>query len=362
MQVPPLSALISRLVLVLLVLIIGYVLVQMRDIFQSLFTFLRHVGMPFLLAAVIAYMLNPIVTRFSHRKVPRTVSVLLLYSVFVCALIVLVLNLMPMVAKQMHELQEHLPQFTAKAQKTMHSLQHHDGLPATIRTGIHNAMVHAEKRLSASITTFVAHIDNMLSTLFVLILVPFIAFYMLRDAHLWHTQSIALIPRTSRHALKQMLTEMDTQLGFYIRGQLIIALVVGTLVFLGYVWIGLPYALLLALCVAVFNVIPYMGPFLGAIPALFVASLESYSLVLLVLLTNGIVQILESNVLSPQIIGKTLHIHPLTVVFLLLVGGEIAGAWGLLFAVPLFVIGQVIVRHIWGMVQEESRETEETTL
>src|SRR5690606_33646614 len=118
------------------------------------------------------------------------------------------------------------------------------------------------------------------------------------------------------------------------------------LAYIGYLVIGLPYALLLAALVALFNIIPYLGPFFGAIPAILVALSVSYKMVFYVIIVNLVVQMLEGNVISPQIVGRTLHMHPLLIIFALLVGGEVGGILGMILAVPFFAVGKVILEHV----------------
>ena len=103
---------------------------------------------------------------------------------------------------------------------------------------------------------------------------------------------------------------------------------------------------MLAIVVSITNIIPYLGPFIGALPALVVGLSVSWKMALSVAAVNLIIQMLEGNVVSPQIVGKKLHIHPLFIIFSLLIGGEIGGILGLILAVPIFATLKVIVHHI----------------
>jgi predicted PurR-regulated permease PerM len=120
--------------------------------------------------------------------------------------------------------------------------------------------------------------------------------------------------------------------------------------------IGMPYPLLLAIIVAIFNIIPYLGPLLAAAPALFIAATISWKMVLFVLVINLLCQILEGNVIGPNILGKSLHLHPLMIMFALVVGGEIAGILGLILVVPLLAVIRVIYSHF-----RERRETQKAS-
>jgi predicted PurR-regulated permease PerM len=169
---------------------------------------------------------------------------------------------------------------------------------------------------------------------------------MLKDTKLIERSILAFFPIRHHKNVLRLFRDIDTALGNYIRGQLLVCLVVGVLAYIGYRWIGLPYPLLLASSVAVFNVVPYLGPFLGAIPALLVALTISRKMVVSALIINLVIQMLEGNVISPQIVGRTLHLHPLLIIFALLVGGEVGGIWGMILAVPFFAVCKVVVEHV----------------
>lgn len=335
------------LVYVLLGLIILFLLQQIKPILSTAFGFLKAVLAPFVIALIISYVLNPIVRLLNERKVPRTAAVLLIYAVFITSVVVVVMNLTPMFVKQLGELNEHMPELTVRAQGLFDGLNENRLVPESVRSGINNALLKAEDALSTFITNLVNGIGSTINTLMVAFIVPFLAFYILKDYQLIEKTVLATVPRTHRKNAIKLVIDIDTALGHYIRGQFLVCLLVGLFAYLGYWLIGMPYALLLASIVAVFNIIPYLGPFFGAAPAIIMASTVSLKMVLFVVLVNFIVQILEGNVISPQVVGRTLHLHPLLIIFALLVGGKLAGIIGLILAVPVFAVLKVIVQHIF---------------
>lgn len=334
-------------VYVLLGLIILFLLQQIKPILSTAFGFLKAVLAPFVIALIISYVLNPIVRLLNERKVPRTAAVLLIYAVFITSVVVVVMNLTPMFVKQLGELNEHMPELTVRAQGLFDGLNENRLVPESVRNGINNALLKAEDALSTFISNLVNGIGSTINTLMVAFIVPFLAFYILKDYQLIEKTVLATVPRTHRRNAIKLVIDIDTALGNYIRGQFLVCLLVGLFAYLGYWLIGMPYALLLASIVAVFNIIPYLGPFFGAAPAIIMASTVSLKMVLFVVLVNFIVQILEGNVISPQVVGRTLHLHPLLIIFALLVGGKLAGIIGLILAVPVFAVLKVIVQHIF---------------
>ncbi|AVF21383.1 putative membrane protein [Paenibacillus larvae subsp. larvae] len=334
------------LVYALLSLFVIYMLLQVSPVFSGLYKFLKAVLAPFIIAVIISYILNPVVNLLNGRKVPRAVAVLMIYLVFFTSLWVVIMNVTPVFVKQLGELNEHMPQLTMRAESLMQGLSDHPLLPPSVRAGIQDALFKLQHIISERITKSVESIGSTINMLFIAFIIPFLAFYMLKDFQLMEKAVLAIVPRSHRKHIIKVLVDIDTALGNYIRGQLLVCFIIGILAYIGYWVIGMPYALLLATVVAIFNIIPYLGPFFGAAPALVVAATVSFKMVLLVAVINLIVQILEGNFISPQVVGRTLHMHPLLIIFALLVGGEAAGIVGLILAVPVFAVFKVILQHL----------------
>lgn len=333
------------LVFILLALFILYMLFQISPILANVFKFMKTVLLPFVVALVISYILNPIVTVLHKRKMPRTFAVLLIYTVFAAIITVVMLNLVPMLVKQTKELKEHYPRMTIQAQQWTEELQDNRFLPPSIRAGMKRSLQKAEQLISTAIANAINGIGETINMIFMAFIIPFLTFYMMKDFQLIEKAALAIVPPKHRGRTVELLEQVDRTLGNYIRGQLLVCLITGSLAYLGYWLIGLPYPLLLASFVAVFNIIPFIGPFLGAIPAILMGSTVSLKMALIVIGVNVVVQLLENNVVSPQVVGRTLQLHPLIVIFALLVGGELAGIVGLILAVPVFAIMKVIVQH-----------------
>ncbi|QWU15037.1 Predicted PurR-regulated permease PerM [Paenibacillus sophorae] len=330
---------------VLLALIILYFVWLLHPMLQHVFTFLKAVLAPFLTAMIISYVLNPVVSMLAGRKVPRGAAVLLIYAVFLTTIAVIAVNLVPMLIKQLEELNEHLPEMTLRAQGLMHSMNTRL-IPPGVEMGLNNWFFQLENRLAVGISHFLDHIGTTIGVLFDAFIVPFLVFYILKDFDVFERTLVSCLPRSRRKSIVTMLKDIDEALGNYIRGQFLVSLIIGILAYIGYALIGMPYALLFASLVAIFELVPYLGPFLGAAPAIVMASTISFRLVLLVVVVNTLCQMLESNVISPQVVGRTLHLHPLLIIFALLVGGELAGIVGLILAVPCFAAGKVVLQHV----------------
>ncbi|PZE19472.1 AI-2E family transporter [Paenibacillus xerothermodurans] len=341
------NRLFNVLVYILLGLLIMFMLLQISPMLSAIYDFLVEILAPFIIAMIISYMLNPVVSLLNSRKVPRTVAVLLIYAVFILSTTVVLMNMIPMLMRQLDELNEHLPQLAMRAQTLVDNLNSLSFLPDSVRMGINQSLAKMENGISLAISKYIDGIGTTINMIFVAFIIPFLAFYILKDFQLIEKTALAIVPKVKRKQVITLLIDIDTALGNYIRGQLLVCVIIGLLAYIGYWLIGMPYALLLACLVAVFNIIPYVGPFFGAVPALIMASTVSLNMVLLVALVNTICQILEGNVISPQVVGRSLKMHPLLIIFALLVGGELGGIVGLILAVPFFAVMKVILQHVF---------------
>jgi len=342
----------SRVFVALVYIILGltalYLLVLVRPMLWSVYGFFKAVLAPFLIAMIISYVLNPVVNLLHDRKVPRTAAVLLIYVVFIACCVVTLMNVIPMFMSQVDELNEHIPELTMRAQSLADHFNNHMVMPDSVRDGINRAVAGFEKQFAKAVADFLNNLDAVLNVLFLAMIVPFLAFYMMKDMDLFEKAALEYVPRARRKQAIRLMKEIDEALGSYIRGQFIVSFCIGILAYLGYLIIGLPYPLLMAGFVALFDIIPYLGPFFGALPALIVASTISWKMVLFVIIVNSVCQTLESNVISPQVVGRTMHMHPLTIIFVLLVGGELAGVVGLILAVPVYAALKVIAQHVFA--------------
>ncbi|MCR8644083.1 AI-2E family transporter [Paenibacillus sp. N1-5-1-14] len=335
------------LVFALLGLLTLFMMLQIKPLLIGIFKFLEAVLAPFFVALIVSYVLNPVVNVLSERRVPRTIAILLIYALFFALLTVIFMNLIPVFIKQLDELNEHLPELTTRVRIFVDGFNQNKFLPDSIRMGFNSSLLKMNEVVSQSISGYINSIGSTLNTLFVAFIVPFLAFYILKDFQLIERTALAIVPRSHRKEVVSLLIDIDTALGSYIRGQLLVCLIVGVFAYIGYWIIGMPYPLLLASIVAVFNIVPYLGPFLGAAPAMLMASTISFKLVILVAIVNTIIQIMEGNIISPQVVGRTLHMHPLTIIMVLLVGGEVWGMLGMILAVPFFAVLKVIVQHVF---------------
>jgi predicted PurR-regulated permease PerM len=218
--------------------------------------------------------------------------------------------------------------------------------------------------IQSSITAFLngltGSIGSVLSAVaniaLLVVIIPLIFFYMLKDGHKFPEAVAQLLPQEYSADVLALLKEINKTIAKYISGQALVCLFVGTFTFIGYLLIGLPYAFLLGVTAAVTNIIPYLGPYIGLIPAAIIGLTVSPAKALLVCAVVLVVQQVESNIISPNVLGKTLDMHPLTILFLLLAVGKISGVLGMILAIPTYAVVKTIVQYVHRYVKNRKKK------
>jgi predicted PurR-regulated permease PerM len=182
--------------------------------------------------------------------------------------------------------------------------------------------------------------------LFTILIIPILVYYLLRDEATLKRSALLLFPKKYRRWIARVGGEMDHTLGAYVRGMLLICILVALMTYAGLLLVGVDFALILSLIAGVTNIIPYFGPIIGATPAVLIALLTSPALALKVSIVIVIVQQLESQIFVPQILGKSMGLHPLVVIFVLIIGGKLFGLFGLIFAVPFTAMLRILFKHV----------------
>ncbi|MFC4077146.1 AI-2E family transporter [Salinithrix halophila] len=341
---------------ILLIFLIIFLGTKIDFIFQPLVVLVQTLFFPFLFAGILYYLFRPVVNALERRKVPRVLSILLIYLLFIGLVTLAVFLGGPPLSKQVTELVEKVPDLIDNLKVQLQNLQKNPYVNNyQEQFSLEKTTSQFTQYLSDSFTSIVTNIANFIGIItgivIVFVTVPFILFYMLKEGEKAPQQVLRLLPSSQRMEGQKILTDMDKAVSSYIQGQVLVSFCVGVLIYIGYLVIGLDYSLLLALIAMLTNIIPFIGPLIGTIPAVIVALIGSPLMVLKVLLVVIIAQQVESNFISPQVMGRTLNIHPLTIILLLLVAGSLGGFLGLLLAVPTYAILKVIVSHTYRLIR-----------
>lgn len=318
---------------------------------------LRGMLFPFILAIAIAYVLEPVVAAVEHRNVSRQAAVVGVFAAIAILLFVIARFLLPAVMVQLQTLIEALPELIVGIQQLLNRIQ--SGLQGTIGPRLFDGPVTdaldvLEEWSQNVARTIVLSVPLVFTTVAYSLLAPFLAYYILRDSGVIKKRIRSTIPERHRTEVLRFLGDIDRALAGYVRGQILVAGIVGALTAFGLLVLGVPFALVLGIIAGVFEIVPYFGPWLGAGPAVLVALLTSNLLAAKVGALFFVIQQAESLYISPRVIGGRVGLHPLAVIFVLLVGGRLMGIVGVLLAVPVTVVVRVIVTRFprsllsWG--------------
>lgn len=350
-------------ILLLLVATLILVCTKIQFIFQPFLTFISVVFVPLILSGFLYYMLNPILklllkVRLGRFHINRGVASLLLVLILLLIVAGGLAALIPPVVKEMTSLVTHLPQTASGLQKLLNETIQHSALKnvdlsSYYRQFDHQLAKYAQvvlKGLSSRIGDVVNAVTNITV---VTITVPVMLFYMLKDgSKLGPSIQRWLSPHHAKE-VDQLLGKMNDTLSAYIAGQVIECLFVGVFTSLGYILIGQPLALVLGIVAGLCNIIPYIGPYIGIAPALFVSLTMAPRKLIPVIIVVLIVQQIDGNVIYPNIIGKTLQIHPLTIILLLLAAGHITGIAGMILCVPAYAVVKTICEYFFDIYRIE---------
>jgi predicted PurR-regulated permease PerM len=314
---------------------------------------------PFVIAFFLAYAINPVVDFMERKGARRDYAVLTVYLIgFLVAAFILGM-IIPRLIQDLSRVSQKLPSLVAllrQAGTMLDKINRYWDLPFDLK------MISAElvKRWEMIIRRFMIQlaggIVGLFSQSFLLGLIPLLSYYMSRD-----------YPRVKKRVFRWLLQHcgahwtrtflrIDAVFRLYIRGQLLVTLIVGILLGFGLSVLGFEAAFLLGLVAGVFNLIPYFGPILGAIPAVFLGLLKSpWQVLYVIILFSGVNQI-EAMFLTPRIIGGSLGMHPITVLYLVLVGGKIFGVLGMIFAVPLGALILILISSVYEICFETNKK------
>lgn len=333
---------------------IGFVLIPFA-------IFIRTIFLPIILAGICFYLFNPLIDFSERAGVKRTISILLLYVLIIGILTIIISSVLPILKEQIQSLIMNIPTLTKEVQHTVLQLAHNDFVEKwmqPLNADIDRISQSVSGYLSNNAADFSHGIFSVVGTITEVIMavavLPFILFYLLKDGDNLPTYILQFLPDQSRSETKRILSEMNHALSSYIRGQIFVSLCIGTLLLIGYLIIGLDYALTLAIIAMVTNVVPYLGPIIAITPAIILALIHSPSMLLKLAIVWVIVQLLEGKLISPQIMGKSLRVHPITVIFVILTAGNLFGLPGIILAVPGYAVLKVIVTHIYQFIRLQS--------
>ncbi|TSB45834.1 AI-2E family transporter [Alkalicoccobacillus porphyridii] len=339
------------LLLFIWILIIGVVCFLwpfVAPLFQKLWSIL----IPVLIAGLVAYLLHPFIEGLNQWGIPRLQAILIVFASAIGLITLAFVFGLPAFSKQIQSAMDVLPAQIDRIVSFLHSFEPTlNRMPAFLKDHMDEWSGNLQSFLEQSFDQLESILITLIRSIPSLVVIPFLVFYFLKDHALLKKVVWYVTPPKWRKRLSLYAKDVDHSFGSFIRGQLLVALIVALLSIIGLWLLGVPYAVLLGLFIGATDIIPYFGAIIGAVPALITAFLISWEKGLYTLIVLVVIQQLEGNVLSPIIVGRTLHLHPMMIVLALLIGVELGGIWGMLLAVPGLAVLKVTLLHVREYVQ-----------
>lgn len=342
-----------------------FVSTKIDFVFQPFFTFFSTLFSPILIAGFLYYMLNPLVEWLQAKaNLSKNWSVAAVLLFFIGMFIFFVSLIIPNLIKQMGQLIQNLPQFIKAVEDWTGQLFSH---PLVKDLDVQSYLDKMDLSLGAIVRKVINGVSSGLGSFvgvfanvtIVVVTVPFMLFYMLKDGDRLVPMIEKYLPAQSKDEILMLLHKMSQTISKYISGQAIECTFVAVGTMIGYKIIGVEYAFLFGIIAGITNMIPYVGPYLGLAPALFVTLFSGHENALLhaalACVVVLIIQQIDGNIIYPNVIGKSLDIHPLTIIIILLVAGNIAGLLGMILGVPFYAVCKTVFIHVYDMVQVRQR-------
>ncbi|MDT8901029.1 AI-2E family transporter [Anaeroselena agilis] len=312
--------------------------------------------LPIILAIVFAFIINPLASRLARLRagsrflMPHGLAVALAIAVAIGVLTAVISFIFSPFVSEFNRLIVNLPALIQKIQALTGRLEEQANsisLPANIRLIIDQILSSAASYAVTLGRRVLGATVGFASKVVELVVVPVLTYYFLKDWRALKSSAIEALPPDWRDRGRVIIEEMGATVSGYIRGQAVVSVLMGFLAFVGMYFLGVDYPLVFGLLAALTETIPIVGPIIGAAPAVFLAYLATPELAAKVIIFFLVIHQLENHIIVPKIMGKSIDLHPVTVIISLLIGGQLMGVVGMILAVPAAALLKVLYRHLW---------------
>lgn len=354
------KSLLFVLVSILLIGLIIFLFNQISFIFYPINVFFSTVVLPVILATIGYYLLRPILSLLEKIHIPRGWGILIIFLGAAGLITLLVFLVLPFLKLQLHNLVAEFPTYFRQVMLNIDEFfrssifsSYYESLNINALAIVETAPDNIGKFVTDTLGGIAMGVTSFISafTGFVLaiVTVPFILFYLLKDGEKLPKVFIKMLPPRMRKSAETLARDADHQISSYIQGQILVAICIGIMVSIGFLIIGMDYALLLGVLAMFTSVVPYLGPLIAITPAVIIAIVTSPLMLVKLAIVWTIVQLIDGKFISPQIMGKSLRIHPITIIFVLLTAGSLFGVVGVVLGIPGYALLKVFVTHLFKL-------------
>ncbi|MBO1307448.1 AI-2E family transporter [Enterococcus sp. 669A] len=336
--------------LVALLSVTIYLLNKISFIFHPFVVIFSTVLPPLVFALLLYYLFNPIVNFLSKKGLSRGLSIALSYVVILGALVIGGFQLGPIIERQAVDLFNQLPGFFNDFQQTIQNFldntpfaaQSDDAMASlnSIVKDFSSFIVNNWQKGAKGIGTIFSAVSTVAITLFT---GPIVAFFLIKNPQKLYQAFMAIVPPRFRHDAQELTKVANQQLGAFLKGQVIASLLLGAIYWVVFLIIGLEFATVIAIAAGILSIIPYIGAFLAFFPGLFIAFQDSSFMVVKFVFVWFAVQMLHGDLVVPRVMGDRLKIHPVTILIVLLVMGDLLGLVGVIFGIPIYSMIKLMV-------------------
>ncbi len=331
----------------LLIALLLFLLRQLQYIFNPIGTIMTIIILPFIIASLFYYLLRPVVRYLASKNVNKTVATLGVFLVLIGIIVGFGIYAGGTIQEEFSSFYDTLLEYVQQGQEKADELLEQDELWVFSVENIEERLTNSAEMVAGFFgENLFGWINNITTFITILVLIPIVVFFLLKDEKKFYDNLIELISPKYRMSTVSMLKDMDKVLSTYFVGQLIVAFLLGVLTYVGYLIIGLPSALFLALFTMIMSIIPFLGAILGSLPAIFIAWTVDFWMVVKVIIVLVVTEQFESSVISPKVMGDRMEIHPLIIIFLIISAITLFGFIGAFFAIPFYAILRIVVRHV----------------
>jgi sporulation integral membrane protein YtvI len=307
--------------------------------------FIRDVILIVFVALILASAFDPWVDWLQKYKIPRGVGILFIYLIVIMVLGGAVYLIIPPIVIEVNQLAVDFPAYWEKISTNLNDFQSYSnsqGWGDNIQESLDAIQQSISSVTGGVFTTVFSFFGGIISFFIILV----IAFYMTVEERAMKRVTRSFMPIKYQPYFTQLVNRMQEKIGRWLRGQLVLSLIIFLLVWLGLSLLGVKYALVLALFAGVTELIPYLGPFIGAVPAVFIAFTQSPQLALATVILYFVVQMLENNIIVPKVMQKAVGLNPVITIVVILIGAKVAGVIGIILAVPVTTALGVLLKDL----------------
>ena len=309
----------------------------------------------FSFALMLAYFFDPLYKFILNKRAPKVLAIIIIFGIIITLLILTIFFLIPSLVNQLNILYKEIPKFIENYQNLILSIKPQLSKfinPADVEILLKENLSGLQRSVLGFSQSIIIYLSNIVSSItFGIVIVPLILFYLMRDMFKFKESLYIYVSKENKKEFKEVLEEIDYIVSGFIRGRIIVCFIVGTMIGVGLYFLHLKFALIIGIVSGIFNFIPYLGPIVGLVLTLIFALGNPWWTLLMIVILFVLVNQLEAVYLNPNILGKGLGLHPLTVILSMLICGQLLGILGVLVAVPLAAILKVLATRY--LVQEE---------